>query len=52
MLSVRVTKVPSLAAGKGFPHRRVGNEKMLDIAERDPVTLGELIEKAIEAYEH
>ncbi|MGF7213528.1 hypothetical protein GGE65_008173 [Skermanella aerolata] len=27
------------------------HEKMLDIAERDGITLGELIEKALEAYE-
>jgi hypothetical protein len=27
------------------------HEKMLDIAERDGITLGELIEKAIEVYE-
>jgi predicted HicB family RNase H-like nuclease len=27
------------------------HEKMLDIAERDEITLGELIEKAIDAYE-
>jgi hypothetical protein len=28
------------------------HERMLDIAERDGITLGELIERAIEAYEH